>query len=160
MVWYHSPIFGNDGMVWYRPSLLSYSSVRPLECCVFSFAIPLSLFRNSSDSTIPVSLLNGMVWYHTPIFGNYGMVWYHSPIFGNDGMVLANTVPCVASLLSPNNPLVVSAQPLTGSRLRVLFALPIPCAMPNSMIPYSHNWQVWYGMVNLSSVAPEPRFCQ
>ena len=71
MVWYHNPIFDNDGMVWYRPSLLS-PTTRML--CLL-LAIPLSLFRNSSDSTIPVSLLNGMVWYHTPIFGNYDMVW-------------------------------------------------------------------------------------
>ena len=145
------------GMVWYLVLTVVFhhlSSVRPLEFCVFSSPHPCLSFA----TRVTQPFLSLLIPYST--FGNYGMVWYHSPIFGNDGMVLANTVPCVASQLSPNNPLVVSAQPLTGSRLRVLFALPIPCAMPNSMVPHSHIWQVWYGMVTFSSIAPEPRFCQ
>ena len=54
---YHNPIFGHHGMVWYRPQSVPSSFLSPTDsnACVFSFATPSSLFRNSRDSTIPVS---------------------------------------------------------------------------------------------------------
>ena len=82
MVWYHNPIFGNDGMVWYRPQSVPLSLLSPTTRMLCLLLVtPLSLFRNSSDSNIPLIPYStfgnyGMVWYHTPIFGHYGMVWY------------------------------------------------------------------------------------
>jgi hypothetical protein len=69
-------------MQWYCPQSVPLSLLSPTTRMLCLLLVtPLSLFRNSSDSNIPLIPYStfgnyGMVWYHTLIFGHYGMVWY------------------------------------------------------------------------------------